>query len=116
MVDFTAGWCPTCKWNFKWVINTRRVKALVEKNGIVAVLADWTDHNDAIKHKLDELNSISIPLLAIYPANKPGEVIVLRDAITQKQLLSALEQAGPSVGPKSDQLQVTSTKIESNSE
>jgi thiol:disulfide interchange protein len=97
MVDFTAEWCPTCKWNFKTVINTRPVKNLVDKNGIAAVLADWTDHNDAIKRKLEELNSISIPLLAIYPANKPGEVIVLRDAITQKQLLTALEQAGPSL-------------------
>ena len=72
------------------------MKAVVEKNGIVPVLADWTDHNDTIKQKLAELNSNSIPLLAIYPANQPGEVIVLPDAITTKQLLAALEKAGPS--------------------
>jgi len=96
MVDFTADWCLTCQANFKLAINTRRVKDVVERNGVAAVLADWSDHNEAIKEKLVELNSNSIPLLAIYPANRPGEVIVLRDAITQKQLLTALEQAGPS--------------------
>jgi suppressor for copper-sensitivity B len=96
MIDFTADWCPTCIWNFKWVINTRSVKNVVEKNGVAAVLADWSDHNQVIKQELAELNSNSIPLLAIYPANSPGEVIVLRDLITKKQLLTALEQAGPS--------------------
>jgi thiol:disulfide interchange protein len=96
MVDFTAEWCLTCKYNFKSAINTRRVKEVVERNGVAAVLADWTDHNEAIKQKLNELNSQSIPLLAIYPADRPGEVILLRDAITQGQLLAALEEAGPS--------------------
>ncbi|HEY2415024.1 MAG TPA: cytochrome c biogenesis protein CcdA [Pirellulaceae bacterium] len=108
MVDFTAEWCLTCKLNFKTAINTRRVKEFVERNGVAPVLADWTDHNDAIKSKLEELQSISIPLLAIYPANKPGDVIVLRDRISQSQLLSALEEAGPSTEAKPAQHQISS--------
>lgn len=112
MVDFTADWCLTCQVNFKLAINTRRVMELVEKNGVAPVLADWTDHNDAIKQQLEELNSKSIPLLAIYPANKPGEVIVLRDAITQGQLLTALEQAGPSTEPATGKHQISSIKTE----
>jgi hypothetical protein len=59
-------------------------------------LADWSDHNDTIKQKLAELNSNSIPVLAIYPAGKPGEVIVLRDALLERQVIAALEMAGPS--------------------
>ncbi len=110
MVDFTANWCLTCQTNFLFVINTKEVKFAVEKNGIVPVLADWTDHNETIKNKLEELNSKSIPLLAIYPANKPGEVIVLRDAITQSQLLNALEEAGPSANqPENNQVSSTQT-------
>jgi thiol:disulfide interchange protein len=108
MVDFTADWCLTCQANFKFAINTRTVQAAVEKNGVVAVLADWTDNNETIKNKLAELNSRSIPLLAIYPAGKPEEVIILRDAITQSQLIAALEEAGPSVGAKPGQHQVSS--------
>jgi suppressor for copper-sensitivity B len=112
MVDFTADWCPTCQWNFKTVINTRAVKAIVEKNGIAPVLADWSDHNDTIKRKLAELNSNSIPVLAIYPANQPGEVIILRDAITKKQLLAALETAGPSAGQTTGATPPVSKKLQ----
>jgi suppressor for copper-sensitivity B len=96
MVDFTADWCLTCQLNFRAAINTRRVKEVVEKNQVVPLLADWTDKNDTIKQKLAELNSNSIPVLAIYPADKPGEVIVLRDALLERQVLAALDQAGPS--------------------
>jgi hypothetical protein len=80
------------------------------RNGIAPVLADWTDMNDTIKEQLNELNSNSIPLLAIYPANRPGDVIVLRDAITQGQLLAALEKAGPSLGLTAEKHQITSLK------
>jgi len=86
------------------------VKALVEKNGIAPVLADWTDRNEMIKQRLTELNSQSIPLLAIYPANQPDEVIVLRDTITQGQLLEALEKAGPSASASPERHQVSSLK------
>jgi hypothetical protein len=46
------------------------------------------------------MGSRSIPFLVVFPGRKPGEPprepIVLRDAITESQLLAALEQAGPS--------------------
>jgi len=100
MVDFSADWCPTCKFNLAYAIETERVKAAVEKNGVVPVLADWTDGSSEIKQALEGLQSRSIPVLAIYPAARPGEPapepIVLRDLITEAQVLSALEHAGPS--------------------
>ena len=97
MLDFTADWCLNCQLNFRWALNRNRVKEAVEKNGIVAVKADWTDESDAIKNKLAELNSNSIPVLAIYPAGKgPEDVIILRDLVTQQQVLEALDKAGPS--------------------
>jgi thiol:disulfide interchange protein len=102
MVDFTADWCANCQTNFRWAINTQPVKEVVEKNGVVAVKADWTDPNPEIEKKLKELSSRSIPVLAIYPADKPREdVIILRDLVTQKQVLEALKEAGPSRGAAS---------------
>lgn len=103
MVDFSADWCPTCKFNLATAIETRRVKAVVEKNRVVPVLADWTDGSPEIKQMLESLQSKSIPLLAIFPAAKPGgplpDPIVLRDLITESQVLEALERAGPSCCP-----------------
>ena len=53
-----------------------------------------------IKAALEALQSRSIPVLAIYPAATPGgecpDPIVLRDLITEAQVLEALQQAGPS--------------------
>jgi thiol:disulfide interchange protein len=96
MVDFTADWCPTCKWNLKTAINTDKVKEIVEKHDIAPLLADWTDHNDEIKQALLELDSNSIPVMAIYPADRPHEPIILRDLLNESKVLEALEQAGPS--------------------
>lgn len=98
MLDFTADWCLNCQLNFRWALNRKKVKEVVDKNGIVAVKADWTDENEAIKRKLEEeLGSKSIPVLAIYPAGKgPEDVIILRDLVTQQQVLEALQKAGPS--------------------
>ena len=102
-VDFSADWCPTCKFNLATAIETRRVKAAVEKNRVVPLLADWTDGSLEIKQMLESLQSKSIPLLAIFPAAKPGgplpEPIVLRDLITESQVLEALDRAGPSCCP-----------------
>lgn len=97
LVDFSAEWCLTCKTNLKTAINTEKIKELVEANGIVPLLADWTDGNQAIEDKLNELGSNSIPLLAIYPANRPNEPIVLRDLITESQLVEALEASGADI-------------------
>lgn len=96
MVDFTANWCATCQVNFRWSINTFGVRDLVEKNSVVPLLADWSEPSNDIEEKLEELGSRSIPLLAIYPAGKPGEVILLRDAVTESQIVEALKKAGPS--------------------
>jgi suppressor for copper-sensitivity B len=103
MVDFSADWCPTCKLNLATAIETRRVKAMVERNRVVPMLADWTDGSPEIKQMLESLGSKSIPLLAIFPAGEPGrprpEPIILRDLLTESQVLEALERAGPSCCP-----------------
>jgi thiol:disulfide interchange protein len=96
MIDFTASWCQTCQWNFFSAINSYAVKDVVDKNQVTALLADWSEPSDEIEAKLQELNSRSIPLLAIYPPDEQAEAIVLRDTITQAQLVDALQKAGPS--------------------
>ncbi|MFN0016835.1 MAG: protein-disulfide reductase DsbD domain-containing protein [Pirellulaceae bacterium] len=96
MVDFTASWCLNCQVNFRYAINTSAVKEAVEKNGVIAIEADWTEPNKELEAKLAELNSQSIPILAIYPAGRPQDVIILRDLVTAKQVVEALEKAGPS--------------------
>jgi suppressor for copper-sensitivity B len=106
MVDFSADWCLTCKANLQFAIETRRVKAVLDRNRVVPVLADWTDGSDEIREVLEGLGSRSIPVLAIYPGSKPGEPlkdpIILRDLLSEGQVLAALEEAGPSCCPPAE--------------
>lgn len=100
LVDFSADWCMTCKYNLATAIETSRVKSEIERNRVVPLLADWTDGSPEIKLMLESLQSKSIPVLAIFPAARPGdqppEPIVLRDLITEAQVLTAIREAGPS--------------------
>ena len=52
MVDFTADWCPNCKFNERTAIETQAVKKMLEENGVVSLKADWTDHSRVIKQVL----------------------------------------------------------------
>jgi cytochrome c biogenesis protein CcdA len=97
LVDFTANWCLTCQWNLVTAINTEPVRELVERNGVVTLVADWTDKSPMIEQALADLNSRSIPLLAVYPADPNAEVLVLPDVVTQGAVVEALEEAGPSL-------------------
>lgn len=97
LIDFTAKWCITCQMNFKVAINTKETGRLINELNAVPMLADWTDHSEKIQMKLQELDSNSIPLLAIYPGNSPDAPIVLRDVVSQSDVLTALKQAGPSL-------------------
>ncbi len=96
MIDFTANWCQNCKVNLITAIETKKVKELVEADNIVPMVADFTNYPPALKAKLSELNSVSIPLLAIYSGGDSEHPRVLRDLITESQLVEALKEAGPS--------------------
>ena len=94
MVDFTANWCLTCKWNLKFAIDRPRVRELLERNRVVPMLADWTDRSEMIKEQLNALGKNSIPLLVVWPPK--GEPIIKSDLLTEAQVVEALTAAGPS--------------------
>ena len=96
MLDFTADWCPTCKVLEHTVLNTADTKQLIEQNGIVPMVADITDNPDEERDFLTKLGSESIPVLAIFPAGRPNQPIVLKDAYTKGMLFEKLKEAGPS--------------------
>ncbi len=99
LVDFTADWCLTCKANERFALNTPEVSRVVTANRVIAMKADYTDDSPEIKSLLELLRSRSVPLCAIFPAATPREPVVLRDLITKRQVIDALEQAGPSQSP-----------------
>jgi thiol:disulfide interchange protein len=112
LIDFTAEWCQNCKLNLNQAIHTKKVKELVEKNNVVAMVADLTDYPPHIKEKLNELGSISIPVLAIYRPGDTESPIVLPDLVREKDVLEALEKAGPSQQGSSTVTKTASAKVD----
>ncbi len=97
MVDFTAEWCANCKTNLAFAIHTPKVHDVVKNNQVIPLIADLTRYPPELERKLkEELNSISIPVLAIYPPGQPKEPIILRDILAESDVLEALKEAGPS--------------------
>lgn len=113
MIDFTANWCGNCKTNLAVAIQTAKVKELVEKNGVIPMVADMTRYPPDIKQKLQELNSNSIPVLAIYPPRETEKPIVMPDILTESQVLDALTKAGPS---KTEATKPTALETRDNSD
>lgn len=96
VVDFTADWCLTCKTLEKTVLNTAKVRDWVDEHGLVMLMADWTEPSAEIDTMLQKLGSEQIPVLAIFPAGRPNQPIVLMGGYTQNTLLEKLREAGAS--------------------
>ncbi|HEY1065926.1 MAG TPA: thioredoxin family protein, partial [Pirellulales bacterium] len=96
LVDFTADWCTNCKAIEKFVLNTWWTSKVVDANGVITLKADMTEESEEIQSMLNSLGSTSIPVTAIFPADRPNEPLVIRDIYTSWTLLDALNEAGPS--------------------
>jgi hypothetical protein len=59
-------------------------------------LADWSGVSEEIAQMLEVLGGKQIPVLAIFPAGRPNEPIVLRGGYSKATLLKAIDEAGPS--------------------
>lgn len=97
MVDFTADWCATCKYNETVILNSAAVKKQVAQNRVVTFKADKTRESPEIDAFMAELGNVGsvIPFLAIFPSDG-DRPITFDGPIRQKSLLEAIKQAGPS--------------------
>lgn len=93
LVDFTADWCLTCKYNEATALNTRETRDLISKHDVVPLYADYTNESEEIKSWLARFDSISVPLTVIFPAGRADQPIILRDVYTKATLLEKLQEA-----------------------
>lgn len=94
VADFTADWCPTCKFLEQTVLTDDNVRDWAKRHDAVFIRVDLTDDNPDGKALLRALGSRSIPLLAIFPKDDEAKrPIVLRDLFTEQQIEAALSQA-----------------------
>lgn len=83
VVEFTADWCPNCKFVEATVFTEERLKSLRAAYDVDFIRVDLTDANAHGTKLLEMLGSRSIPLTALFPAgDRASQPTVLRDVFT----------------------------------
>ncbi len=94
VVEFTADWCPNCKFVEKTVLTSENLLKWHKEYDVSFIRVDFTRDNAHGEALLHALGSKSIPFTAIFGkgsnANRP---IVLRDIFSTTDMETALEQA-----------------------
>jgi thiol:disulfide interchange protein len=94
-VDFTANWCPNCKYNELNVYESEEIRALIEKKNIVPMKADITNdgpRTDMIRKGLmEKLGARSIPFNAVFPGDRPLQPFTRLDIVTVSTMRSIFE-------------------------
>ncbi len=94
LVEFTADWCPNCKYVEKTVLTEENLQVWHERYNLQYVKVDITRDNAAGEAFLHALGSRSIPLTAIFaPGELANSPVILRDIYTKQSLDGALRQA-----------------------
>ncbi|MBZ0249161.1 MAG: thioredoxin family protein, partial [Burkholderiales bacterium] len=90
-VDFTAAWCVTCQVNKRVALNRDEVVRALADHGVVALKADWTNHDPRITAALAELGRNALPVYALYA---PGQAqpLLLPEVLTVSLVVDELSK------------------------
>jgi len=91
MVEFTADWCPNCKYVEKMVLQRDKFKQKLSATNTKLLIADLTHFEPEAKKLLEQLGSKSIPFTAIFPGEDYLRPIVLRDIYVLDTVLEVLD-------------------------
>ena len=99
LVDFTAEWCLTCKFNERTVLASEQVQSALVRSRAELLVADWTRRDPAISSKLASLGRAGVPVYLVYSPSRPEQPEVLPELLTAEQVVSALERASSGQAP-----------------
>jgi thiol:disulfide interchange protein/DsbC/DsbD-like thiol-disulfide interchange protein len=90
-IDFTAAWCLTCKVNERVALNVSEVVALIEKQNIAMLKADWTTRDPAITRALADFGRSGVPLYVVYSPDPFEAPRLLPEVLTPTIVMRALQ-------------------------
>ncbi len=92
---FTADWCVTCKVNESVAIEREATREAFEAAGVVTMVGDWTQRDEAITMFLSEQGAAGVPLYLWYEPSERGraEAEQLPQVLTPDLLKERAERA-----------------------
>jgi suppressor for copper-sensitivity B len=92
IVDVTADWCLTCKFNKILVLNDDEIVNKLKSGAVIGLRADITQPDSDVMKFLAKHDRYAIPFNAVYgPKAKNG--ILASEFLNKKQLLDLIEKA-----------------------
>jgi len=91
LVDVTADWCVTCKWNKAAVLTQTPIKERLAGD-VMPMQADWTRHDPEIASYLAKFRRFGIPFNAVYGPAAP-EGVALPELLTAEEVEAAIARA-----------------------
>lgn len=92
VVDVTANWCLTCKFNKVRVLHDQEIVDKLSEQNIIAMRADITKPNQEVINFINKKGRFAIPFNAVYgPHAKNG--LLTSELLNKKELLKLIEQA-----------------------
>ncbi|BDI61662.1 thiol:disulfide interchange protein DsbD [Qipengyuania nanhaisediminis] len=88
-VWFTADWCVTCKVNEGLAIEREATARAFADAGVIAMVGDWTDGDEAITRFLTEQGAAGVPLYLWYEPGGEAEQlpqVITADMLTERAL------------------------------
>lgn len=95
LVDITASWCITCKFNKLLVWDRERTSTLLQKYKVIAMRGDYTAYDQKIDNYLASENVNAIPYNKIYFPQSPSRseyFVILPPLLSYHDLESAITQ------------------------
>ena len=93
LVDFTADWCLSCKFNERTVLAAEQVQSALARTRTQLLVADWTRRDPAIARRLAAHGRAGVPMYLVYSPARPDQPEVLPELLTLDTVVSALERA-----------------------
>lgn len=92
LVDITADWCITCKYNKELVLNSREVRQLLDRYQVLFMQGDWSLPDRTIEAFLQRHERSGIPFNVVYgPAQPQG--LLLPELLSAENVREAVSRA-----------------------
>jgi len=76
LVDVTADWCLTCKFNKLRVLDDEEIQSMLKEKRVVLLRADYTNRDEEIRLFLEKHGRYGIPFNAIFtPSDRDGKIL-----------------------------------------
>jgi thiol:disulfide interchange protein len=92
LVNLTADWCVTCKFNEATALETAPVQAALDRTGAAYLVGDWTRRDAAIAAELERHGRSGVPLYLVYTPGRT-EPELLPQLLTPAIVARALDRA-----------------------